>query len=118
MCVARVLKSCIVHIVKRRMRPRGALRIRCHTLTATSSTGTWCKGSIHLILCLALLCVSKDRHQCRSSPTFLVLYGSGFCWSCVRSLRQSSEVGPGYTRFYLGGLVGFDEGGRWAVSYT
>ena len=30
-------------------------------------------------------------------------------------LRQSSEVGPG-SFFYLEGLVGFDEGGRWVVS--
>jgi hypothetical protein len=54
-------------------------------------------------------------HQCRSSPVNLVLYGSGLDWSCVGLLRQSLEVGPGCL-FYLGGLVGFDEGGRWVVS--
>jgi hypothetical protein len=55
------------------------------------------------------------RLPSRSSPSNLVLYGSGLAWSCVDSLCQSSEVGPGYY-FYLGGLVGFDEGGHWVVS--
>ena len=48
-------------------------------------------------------------------PPSLVLYGSGLGWNWIGSLRQSSEVGPGYL-FYLGGRVGFDEGGRWEVS--
>ena len=36
-----------------------------------------------------------DCHQRRSSPANFVLYGSGLGWSCVGSLHQSSEVGPG-----------------------
>jgi len=73
------------------------------------------KGGIHLILCFALPRVFKDYHQCRSNPANLVLYGSNLGWSCVWLLRQSSEVGPIGYYFYLEGLVGFDEGGRWIV---
>ena len=58
----------------------------------------------------------KTAISVRSSPANLVLYVSGCCcWSSVGSLRQSSEVGPGYYYYYLEGLVGFDEGGRWIV---
>ena len=50
------------------------------------------KGGIHLILCLALICVFLNCHQCRSNTANLVLYKSGLGSSCVGSLCQSSEV--------------------------
>jgi len=69
-------------------------------------------------MCLVLLRVLKDCHQCRSSPAVLpILYFTGQFWvgallgRFVRALRWVQG-----TIFYLGCLVGFDEGGRWVVS--
>ena len=53
------------------------------------------EGGIHLIRCLALLYSFGGRHQCRSNPANLLLYGLGFGWSCFGVLRRyyNYEVG-------------------------
>ena len=53
------------------------------------------EGGIRLIRCLALLHSFRGCHQCRSNPSNLLPYGSGFGWSCFGVLRRyyNYEVG-------------------------